>query len=665
MTHSRTRPLQLLLLLSAAVLLASCTGTENPLQPKLSVPDAPRAVLEPGSGGVLILGPSVTGGTSSPEALAATALGLPVTVVTNAQWAALTAEQFSSYRAIILGDPTCMGGAGPVAAAAANNAVWGPTVNGNVFIIGSDPVYHAKTDVTRKGVAFATASAGKTGAYITASCYYAGAGTPVVATFLSGLSSLGSFTMMGAPGCFNDAYKVADSPSLAGLTNAYLSNWGCSVHEVFATWPSDFEVLAIARGVGAAYTASDGTRGTPYILARGELVVLSDVQLAPATGTPTLGATYSITATLSTAGVAQPGKTVEFTIEDGPNAGQTFSAVTDATGVATISYSSPVAGTDGIRARYTQDGRTQTSNRITVAWTVPTDVTPPVIAHTISGTLGANGWYTSDVVVTWSSTDGESPITSPACAPVTVSTNTASVTVSCSATSLGGTATDNVVIKRDATPPTVQSTVNGALGGGGWYTSTVTVNWSASDDVSGVAAIPCAPNVLATDNAGTTYTCTATNDAGLSASASRTVKRDATSPVVSYSGNTGGYTVDQTVAISCVASDAMSGIASNSCVNITGEGWSFAPGVHSYSATASDVAGNASTATTSFTISVTAASVCTLVERWSSKENWTNSLCVKLQQGNLEAFRNELAAQSGKAISAANAAILLQLANAL
>ena len=72
------------------------------------------------------------------------------------------------------------------------------------------------------------------------------------------------------------------------------------------------------------------------------------------------------------------------------------------------------------------------------------------------------------------------------------------------------------------------------------------------------------------------------------------------------------------VTILCVASDAGSGLASTTCVDITGPASSFGVGSHTYSATAVDRAGNSATATTTFTVTPvapppTAASVCKLV----------------------------------------------------
>ena len=104
--------------------------------------------------------------------------------------------------------------------------------------------------------------------YVTASCYYdgVGAGTPVPL-----LDQFGAFTTTGVPGCFDDAHIVAVHPALAGLTDAILSNWGCSVHEAFDAFPAAFIPLAIAENVGGpgSINFADGSFGIPYILARG------------------------------------------------------------------------------------------------------------------------------------------------------------------------------------------------------------------------------------------------------------------------------------------------------------------------------------------------------------------------------------------------------------
>jgi hypothetical protein len=88
-------------------------------------------------------------------------------------------------------------------------------------------------------------------------------------------------------------------------------------------------------------------------------------------------------------------------------------------------------------------------------WTVA-DTTPPLITPDVQGMLGQNGWYRSDVTVTWDLTDPESAITSSSgCGATTITTDTQGTTITCTATSLGGTSSRSVTIRRDATPPTI------------------------------------------------------------------------------------------------------------------------------------------------------------------------------------------------------------------
>jgi hypothetical protein len=84
------------------------------------------------------------------------------------------------------------------------------------------------------------------------------------------------------------------------------------------------------------------------------------------------------------------------------------------------------------------------------------DYSPPVITPTIAGTLGTNGWYRSDVSLTWDVTDAESPIDSTSgCDPASVTADTGGTTFTCQAKSFGGTSSASATVKRDTTAPTV------------------------------------------------------------------------------------------------------------------------------------------------------------------------------------------------------------------
>ncbi len=116
------------------------------------------------------------------------------------------------------------------------------------------------------------------------------------------------------------------------------------------------------------------------------------------------------------------------------------------------------------------------------------DYTPPVVTPTVNGTLGSNGWYRSNVDITWAVTDAESPIVSTTgCDPVSLASDSAVFSQTCSATSagFGGPGVGSVTVKRDATAPSV--TCNAAptytLGEAG-----ATVSATVADGLSGPAA---------------------------------------------------------------------------------------------------------------------------------------------------------------------------------
>jgi subtilisin family serine protease len=84
------------------------------------------------------------------------------------------------------------------------------------------------------------------------------------------------------------------------------------------------------------------------------------------------------------------------------------------------------------------------------------DPTPPVISPSVNPPApnGANGFHTTGVGVTWSVSDpGSKVTTATGCSPSSIATDTAGVTLTCSATSGGGSASQSVTVKRDASPP--------------------------------------------------------------------------------------------------------------------------------------------------------------------------------------------------------------------
>jgi RHS repeat-associated protein len=348
---------------------------------------------------VLILGSTVTGGTASEEGQRITADGFTPVVVDDPTWKSMTTGQFASYRAIVIGDPYCgaYGDQSHIAAAVSNTATWGAAVNGNVLIIGTDPVLHSGGTLTSSpgqlvshGIDFALAQAGKVGAYIDLSCAYGTDPPNTPVALLDGIRP-GGFSVDGGPStvCYNDAHIVATHPALIGLTDAQLSNWGCSVHEAFDTWPGDYTVLAIARNFGSAYTASDGTIGLPYILASGQGLHSYPLSLAPTSQSAPAGTSATVTATLLDTTTGQPaaGVAISFRVQAGPNAGTAGSCtpptcLTDSNGNVSWTYTGATPGSDTVQAWLDTNhngvpdpGEAQTTAGIT--WTARAGPTPP------------------------------------------------------------------------------------------------------------------------------------------------------------------------------------------------------------------------------------------------------------------------------------------------
>jgi Tol biopolymer transport system component len=89
---------------------------------------------------------------------------------------------------------------------------------------------------------------------------------------------------------------------------------------------------------------------------------------------------------------------------------------------------------------------------------------------------------------------------------------------------------------------------------------------------------------------------------------------DVTSPSIVFGAHPVTYTVDQQVTFSCQVVDAgfSSGLASTTCANVNAPAYSFGLGLKTVSATAIDNAGNTGSGSTSFTVTVTPQSLCSL-----------------------------------------------------
>jgi|SRR5579871_79293 len=120
--------------------------------------------------------------------------------------------------------------------------------------------------------------------------------------------------------------------------------------------------------------------------------------------------------------------------------------------------------------------------------------------------------------------------------------------------------------------------------------------------------------------------------------------RDHPAPTVTYSGNAGTYTIDQTVMITCTAIDpapadggAASGLASTTCQNVQGPAYTFTLSSNTVSATALDLAENMRTGTATFTVQTTVDSLCALTRRLVTNAGFATGMCAVLNAAKLNA----------------------------
>jgi hypothetical protein len=145
------------------------------------------------------------------------------------------------------------------------------------------------------------------------------------------------------------------------------------------------------------------------------------------------------------------------------------------------------------------------------------DATPPVVTPALSPTApdGANQWYRGPVTVSWSVSDGESPVTLASACAATAPGDSAAATVTCTATSAGGSTTGTVTLRRDSTPPAAPTIAGVAAR---TYSPrslprATALACRASDPTSGIDS--CTVTGYGTATGRHTLTAVALNDAGL------------------------------------------------------------------------------------------------------------------------------------------------------
>lgn len=335
----------------------------------------------------LVLETSVSGGASSREAMRAVALGFTVDVVSEEAWAAKKASDFADYQLIIIGDPSC----GDLPAVVSQNATaladavmaraGGNGKAGNRVLVGTDPVFHddqGGSKLVDAGVDFAGVQEGATGLYLSFTCGdddYDGNGVGDGQDKLLPLLTVSTSNWTQSGGVCGDSVSlISNAAQFSALESSDLQSWGCSVHETFPTFPTDWTALAIATDsstqptCGTDVTTGERACGQAYILIAGSGIVAAapNLSLTPSTATNPVGTAHTVTATVKDSeGAPASGVHVSFVVT-GANAeaaGVCAPTTCDsgADGRVSFTYTGANLGDDTINASITLAGSTQTA----------------------------------------------------------------------------------------------------------------------------------------------------------------------------------------------------------------------------------------------------------------------------------------------------------------
>jgi predicted extracellular nuclease len=228
--------------------------------------------------------------------------------------------------------------------------------------------------------------------------------------------------------------------------------------------------------------------------------------------------------------------------------------------------------------------------------------------------------------------------------------------------------------------PTITASATPAANAAGWNRTAVTVGFTCADPLSSIVGGCPASVVLGTEGVDQSVSRTVTTKGGLSLSDGvSNIDIDLTNPTVTYTGGKASYQVDEAVSITCTAADALSGVASTTCANVSGPAYSFGLGPHTFTASAIDNAGNPGAGSVTFTVGVTYTSLCNLSRQFSSSQAIDSALCALLRTAEaadargsavgkrvaLAAYVQLVSSQSGRALTADEAATLISLSRAL
>jgi hypothetical protein len=287
------------------------------------------------------------------------------------------------------------------------------------------------------------------------------------------------------------------------------------------------------------------------------------------------------------------------------------------------------ASSDGVYA-LTASATDKAGNTSTASGTIKLDTTPPDLSVSPAAPDGENGWYVSPALITATDSDATSGIAGTqyqvdggawqngaSFSEGTDGTHTLIFRVTDVAGNTTSAAPVTVLVDRTAPIPDASLAPGSPNGANGWYVSPVTITANSSDATSDVASQGVSldgstwtPFLTISSDGTYTVQVQAQDKAGNSASATKSIKLDATPPTASFQilapdGSNGWYV--SPVNITVTGTDATSGVATED-VSQDGTTWvsslTFsADGVYSVRGRVTDNAGNTTT-TSPVTVSV-------------------------------------------------------------
>jgi hypothetical protein len=161
-----------------------------------------------------------------------------------------------------------------------------------------------------------------------------------------------------------------------------------------------------------------------------------------------------------------------------------------------------------------------------------------VITPVVTGTLGANGWYTSNVRVSWRFVP--EPLATEGCDIRTLSADTKGTKLMCKATlDLSTWFTVEPTYKIDKTVPEVTMLLERQADANGWYNRPLSVSFTGTDSTSGISMCT-SGRYAGPDNASALLSGSCSDVAGNVAPSSYAFKYDSTAPTLSAMSATPG-----------------------------------------------------------------------------------------------------------------------------